>query len=63
MNSPNFREASHALVLSPLRGNHLSNNSNLDRYAKEKYSEDNNNYRYIPDDPDRRSRLGLPRLK
>ena len=39
--SPNFREASHAMALSPLRGDHLANNSNLDDYGGE------NNFRYL----------------
>ena len=29
---PNFREATHAVGLSPLRGDHSTNNMNLDKY-------------------------------
>jgi len=39
---PNFHDASHALVLSPLRGDHYSNNHNLDRYPKKE-----DNFQYV----------------
>lgn len=39
---PNFREASHAVGLSPLRGNHYWNNNNLDDYK-----DNNTNFQYI----------------